>query len=122
MRGKGGAGDLPCRGARGTLSGGQCEGAPCLSLFPKGVGWLCTRKRLVLTVSKGASWQELSTIREKPHAYSSPTPAPAEKHTPETSTPAWKKKASPAGWTVSAWKAERTGGNKSSRHSIPSSF
>src|SRR6266566_2695398 len=28
MRGKGGAGDLPCRGARGpfTLSGGQCEG------------------------------------------------------------------------------------------------
>ncbi len=43
MTGKGGAGDLPCRGARGTLSGGQCEGAPCLSLFPKEVGWLCIR-------------------------------------------------------------------------------
>jgi len=28
-------GDLPCRGARGTLSGGQGEGPPCLSLFPK---------------------------------------------------------------------------------------
>jgi len=38
------AGDLPCRGARGTLSGGQCEGAPCLSLFPKEVGWLGIRK------------------------------------------------------------------------------
>ena len=35
MIGKGDAGDLPCRGARGTLSGGQCEGAPCFSLFPK---------------------------------------------------------------------------------------
>src|SRR5947207_243452 len=44
MRGKGGAGDLPCRGARGTLSGGQCEGAPCLSLFPNEVGWLGTRR------------------------------------------------------------------------------
>jgi len=39
LRGKGGAGDLPCRGARGTLSGRQCEGPPCLSLFPKEVGW-----------------------------------------------------------------------------------
>src|SRR5947207_11852778 len=44
MIGKGGAGDLPCRGVRGTLSGGQCEGAPCLSLFPKEVGWLYIRK------------------------------------------------------------------------------
>src|SRR6266700_1068661 len=44
MRGKGGAGDLPCRGARGTLSGGQCGGAPCLSLFPKEVGWLGTKE------------------------------------------------------------------------------
>ena len=42
MRGKGSAGDLSCRGARGTLSGGQCEGDPCLSLFPKEVGGLGT--------------------------------------------------------------------------------
>ena len=47
MIGKGDAGDLPCRGARGTLSGGQCEGAPCLSLFPKEVGWLCINKELI---------------------------------------------------------------------------
>src|SRR5947209_5522790 len=52
MRGKGGAGDLPCRGARGTLSGGQCEGAPCLSLFPNGVGWLCTRRQVLYPMSK----------------------------------------------------------------------
>src|SRR5205807_9613763 len=31
----GGAGVLPCRGSRGTLSGGQCEGPPCFPPFSK---------------------------------------------------------------------------------------
>src|SRR5437588_12213623 len=49
-------GEVSCRGARGTVSGGQCEGAPCLSLFHKEVGWL--RTRAVAGKERTSLWQQ----------------------------------------------------------------
>jgi hypothetical protein len=58
MIGKGDAGDLPCRGARGTLSGGQCEGPPCLSLFPKEWGGYALDMSTLLTRTITSSRRE----------------------------------------------------------------